>query len=158
MKKFKAIFCLLLLNVAMAISQPITVLNKSDTFIAPYEGTIVMDKYTFGKYAYTADKYDTLKHKIIEYDSLMIARDSIQKRTISDYEYLVSEKEKEVATYKSGYDGLTTTLQSSIDKNTQLQIDYKKLEHKNRRIKRWRNIFMGTTALSTGILILIIAL
>lgn len=156
MKHFKSIFCLLLLNIAMAISQPLTVLNRSDTFIAPDDGTIVMDKFTYGKYHYTAKKYDTLKHKIIEYDSLITARDSINVKVISDFEYLVSQKETEKEVYKSGYEDVTKTLQSSIDNNTQLQIDYKKLEHKNRRIKRWRNILAGSTFLSTGVIILMI--
>ena len=154
MKKVKAIFCLLLLNIAIAISQPLTVLHKNDTFIAPDNGTIVMDKFTYGKYHYTAEKYDTLKHKIIEYDSLLMARDSINGKVISDFEHLVSQKETEKEVYKSGYEDATKTLQSSIDKNAQLQIDYKKLEHKNRRIKRWRNILAGSTFLSTGIVIL----
>jgi hypothetical protein len=158
MKKIKAIFCLLLLNIAMAISQPLTVLNKSDTFIAPDDGTIVMDKFTYGKYHYTAEKYDTLKNKIIEYDSLLTARDSINGKVIADFEYLVSQKETEKEVYKSGYEDATKTLQSSLDKNRQLQIDYKKLEHKNGRIKRWRNIFAGSSFCFGAVIILIVAL
>ena len=157
MKKFKAIFCLLLLSVTIAISQTLTVLNKSDTFIAPENGTIVMDKYTFGKYHYTSEKYDTLKREIMELDSAFKLRDSIQSKIMFDYENLLTAKEKETATYKVGYEDVTKTLQSSIEKNTQLQ-DYKKLEHKNRRIKRWRNIFAGSSFCFSAVIILIVAL
>lgn len=158
MKKLRAIFSLLLLSAVFAIGQTLTVLNKGDRIIAPNDLTVVMDKNTFGKYAYTADKYDTLKQKITEYDSVLTARDSIQERVISDYRSLVSEKENERDIYRSGYEDMKGTLQESIDRNNKLQIDYKKLEHKNRRIKRWRNILAGSTFISTGIIILMIVI
>lgn len=158
MKKLRAIFCLLLLNAVLTIGQTLTVLNKGDTVVAPSDLTIVMDKYTFGQYAYTADKYDTLKQKIVEYDSILITRDSLQQKLVSDYKTLLSQKESEKDVYKNGYEETKSTLQSSIEKNNQLIIDYKKLEHKNSRIKRWRNILAGSTFLSTGIIILMIVI
>ena len=156
MKKLRAIFCLLLLNTVFTIGQTVTVLKKGDTVVAPDDLTVIMDKYTFGKYAYTADKYDTLKQKILVYDSVLQVRESLEVKLIADYKSLVSQKETERDVYKKGYDDTKATLQTSIEKNNQLIIDYKKLEHKNRRIKRWRNLFMGTTALSAGVFILMI--
>lgn len=156
MNKVKFILSFLLLNAFLAIGQTVTVLNKGDTIVAPDDLTVVMDKYTFGKYAYTVDKYDTLKHKIIEYDSIIQSRDSIQQEVIGEYKTLLDQKETEKEVYKSGYEDVKTTLQTSIDKNNQLQIDYKKLEHKNRRLKRWRNIFMGSSLCFGTVILLIV--
>lgn len=158
MKRIVKLFCLFLLSVFKMTGQTITVLEKGDTLVAPENKTIVMDKYTFGKYHYTSEKYDTLKAKIIEYDSLLIARDSVEKVTLYAYKNLLTKTEYEKQVYKSGYSDLIKNLKSSIDRNQKLQVDYKVLEHKNRRIKRWRNIFLGSTVLSTGILILIVAI
>lgn len=148
---------LLFLQAMQFFGQSVTILPKGENYSAPDE-MVVMDKYTFGKYHYTAIKYDTLKREIIVLDSLILKKDSAQEKLIQNYEAMLKAKENETGLYRDGMSDMKTALQSSLEKNDRLMVDYKKLEAKRQRTKRWRNFFMGTSALSTGILVLILAL
>ena len=63
MKNLKTlfVFCLLLANLFQLKAQSIILLNKNEIFISPEQDMIVMDKYTFAKYHYTSEQYDSLK-------------------------------------------------------------------------------------------------
>lgn len=158
MKKLKLIVCLFFGIMSMSHSQNITVLNKGDVFDPPQDQMVVMDKYTFGNYHYTAQKYDTLKNEVLELDSLIQSKDSTQAKIIAEYVQALELKDYEANVYKEGYGDIIVQLNSSIDKNNQLITDYKKLQEKNKRIKRWRNFFLGGTIVSAGILILLVAI
>lgn len=138
--------------------QTITLLSKDEIYKSPDENMVVMDKYSFGKYHYTAEKFDTLKKQVLTLDSLLREKDSTQKVLNESYETALQNKELETSVLKDGYDQVRNQLNSSIEKGNQLLLDYKKLEAKRQKTKRWRNVFLGTTAVTTGILILLIAI
>ena len=139
MKKAFFLLCLFI-NVALTTtSQTLILLSKGEIFKPPIDNMIVMDKYTFGSYQYTSDKYDTLKVEIQALDSILRLRDSTQTQLIKDYSYSLEVKDLEVNTYKNGFNDVKVQLNNSIEKTNQLQADYKKLEKKNKRVKRWRN-------------------
>jgi hypothetical protein len=144
--------------IAICQSQTITVLSKDEIFKSPNKDMVVMDKFTFGKYHYTAEKYDTLKSEIIELDSIVQAQENSRIELVKDYEYALQTKDLETNVLKEGYKNVKDELSTSIEKGNQLILDYKVLEGKRNKTKRWRNFFMGTTAISAGVLILLIAL
>jgi len=144
--------------IAMCHSQTITVLSKDEIFKPPIEDMVVMDKFTFGKYHYTAEKYDTLKTEIVELDSIVQSQESTRIGLIKDYELALQTKDLEAIVLKEGYENVKGELNTSVEKGNQLLLDYKVLENKRNKTKRWRNFFMGTTSLSLGILILLVAI
>lgn len=158
MKSLKIFLCLLVGLLSFGHSQTIEVLRKNELYKPPVDEMVVMDKYTFGKYHYTAEKYDTLKQEIKELDRELIVKDSLQAELIVHYKKEVESKEKEVSAYKVGYEDTADQLNSSLNKNQQLIIQYKNLEEKRQRTKRWRNLFFTSSLISTGILILLIAI
>ena len=157
MKTLTLFLCLVIGAVFKAPSQTLILLSKGETFKPPLDNMIVMDKYTFGSYQYTSDKYDTLKLEVQQLDSILRQRDSSQLKLTGDYERALQIKDQEINTYKEGFTSLKTELNTSVEKNNQLLVDYKKLENKHNRAKHWRNIFLGTALLSTSILVLIVA-
>lgn len=158
MKTLKLFLCLFVGLINISSSQTLIVLNKDDVFKSPLNEMVVMDKYTFGKYHYTAEKYDTLKKEIKQLDSILQERDVTQEILCKDYQLSLTAKDQEVTLYKEGYKDIGTQLNSSIEKNNQLLIDYKKLEQRQHRTKHWRNVFLGTSAVSMGLLVLLINL
>jgi len=146
----------LLLTAISTFAQPVYLLNKGDTFIDPKQDVIIINKQTFGKYQYTVEKYDTLKKEIEELDSVYSAHEISYQNTISGYEALVKEKEKEIDVIKNGYNDVRYNLEQSIDKNNKLYVDYLSVVEKHKRAKRWRNVFMGTTGIFIGVLIIAI--
>lgn len=160
-KTFWKLFILLLLALLATIyaeAQPVnlTVLNKNESFTAPEQDMIVLDKYSFGKYHYTAAQCDTLKKEVVRYDSLLDAKDSTIEFIQSECKQLYAEQQKQIADYAIANNGLQNTANQSFALNEKLQVDYKQLENKNKRIKRWRNFFMGTALLCTSVLVLIV--
>ncbi len=155
-KKIILIFCFFLTNIFCSTAQ-INVLAKNETFIAPQQDMIVMDKYTFAKYHYTSEQYDSLKKEALSYDSTVEWMNSITQEVEQGYKNLVSVKDKQIQDYSQSYDAMKSTLQKNIDEQNKLQIDYIKLQQKQKRAKRWRNIFLGTAALLGGVIVLLIA-
>lgn len=158
MKKAIVLLCLFITSALTNISQTIIVLNKGDLYKPPLDQMVVMDKYTFGGYHYTAEKYDSLKVEIQQLDSLLAGKDSLQDKLLEEYESAIQLKDLEVNTYKTGFSEVKGQLNTSIEKGNQLQTEYKRLENRNQRAKRWRNFFMGTALVSTTLLFLIITL
>lgn len=144
----------LLLCLAFSQAQTISVLNRNEVFKSPEDGIVVMDKYTFGKYHYTAEKYDTLKVEIQKLDSVIQCKDSAQAKVVSGFESVLKNKEEQIDAYEKGFGDLQSTLITAIAKESQLKVDYFLLEQKNKRIKKWRNIFVGTSALLGAIIVL----
>jgi hypothetical protein len=93
MKKIIALLIALILIQAMhLLGQSIAVLNKGENYTAERDKMVIMDKYTFGKYHYTAEKFDTLKKEVQEMDSLLQKKDAEQEKLISDYESEIKAK------------------------------------------------------------------
>ncbi len=155
-KKIIALVCFCLTNIFYSIAQ-INVLAKNETFIALQQNMIVMDKYTFAKYHYTAEQYDSLKKEALSYDSTVEWMNSITQEVEQGYKNLVSVKDKQIQDYSQSYDAMKSTLQTSIDEQNKLQINYLKMQQKQNRAKRWRNIFLGTSAVLGGVIVLLIA-
>lgn len=140
-------------------SQSIIVLQPNEQYKAPpKEEMIVMDKYTFGNYHYTASKYDTLKQEVERLDSALVVQDSLNAQLITNYESMLFQKQSEVQTYQDSYNRLEANTQECIRQQNQLQTDYKKIELKHKRIKRWRNFFMGTSAVLGTIMVVAVIL
>ena len=136
-------------------SQTITVLDKNESYKAPpNEEMIVMDINTFGNYHYTASQYDTLKQEVKHLDSLLSVEDSSQTQLTRNYEGLLVLKQTEIDQYHNSYQRLENSTNECIKEQKQLQIDYLKIEQKNRRVKTWRNWFMGTTAFLGTIIVM----
>lgn len=152
----KLLFGLLLFASVSGISQFLIFLDKGDVFKSPEVDMAVMDKYSFARMHYVAEKYDTLKKEVLRYDSLLTERDCTVNQLRETYENVILNKEAQLRVVSEGYHGLKSTLQSSIEENKRLQIDYLKLEKKNRRIKRWRNFFMGTSFVFGGIIYMVV--
>ncbi|HXU25695.1 MAG TPA: hypothetical protein VN698_00580, partial [Bacteroidia bacterium] len=117
---------------------------------------IVMDKYTFAKYHYTAEQYDSLKKETLAYDSTVEWMNSLTQEVEQGYQKLVASKDKEIQDYSQSYTALKSTLQQSIEEQNKLQVAYLKLQQKQSRVKKWRNIFIGTTAVLAGVIVLIV--
>lgn len=156
MKRIKLFLSMLVSIVFISTAQPITILEKGQCFKPPAENMVVMDANTFGKYHYNASQCDTLKGEVKKLDSLIVKYDSIQQKLTQTYEESLCNKDQEISTYKSGYEQLKTTVETAAIQQNQLQVEYNKIEQKNRRIKRWRNIFMGSTGVLAGVIVLVI--
>lgn len=154
MKKLLLSACMLISLCASA--QFLIFLDKGDVFRSPEVDMVVMDKYSFSKYHYISEKYDTLKAEIIRYDSLLDAKDSAEKELRADYEKQIAIKDAQISVFKDAYISMTATAQESIDRQNKLLVDYLKLEKKNSRVKRWRNFFMGTTAVFGAVIYMIV--
>ena len=154
-KKIIGLVCFCITNIFCSTAQ-INVLAKNETFIAPKQDMIVMDKYTFAKYHYTSEQYDSLKKEALSYDSTVEWMNSITQEVEQGYKKLVIVKDKQIQDYSQSYDAMKSTLQTSIDEQNKLQINYLKLQQKQKRTKRWRNIFLGTTVVLGGIIVLMV--
>jgi hypothetical protein len=136
-------------------SQTITVLNPNEYYKAPPKTEmVVMDANTFGNYHYTLAKYDTLKAEVKHLDSVLTKQDSSQTQLTHNYESLLFLKQSEINQYQDSYQRLQNSTNDCLKEQKQLQVDYIKIEQKNRRIKTWRNWFMGTTALLGTIIVM----
>lgn len=153
----KHILCLIcLLFTINTQAQSISVLQKHQLFDPPVDKMVVMDKYTFGKYHYTASQYDTLKQEVRKLDSVIVRRDSLQSEIIQDFSQVVKSKNSEIQAYQEGYTSMRNNLNTCIDKQNQLQTDYLKLQEHHRNAKKWRNIFLGSSVVLTGIIVLMV--
>ncbi len=136
-------------------SQSLVILQPNEVYKAPPKSEmIVMDKYAFGNYHYTASKYDTLKQEVKRLDSALVSEDSINKELTHSYENLLFQKQNEIQAYQESYNRLQASTNDCIKQQNQLQINYNKIEQKNKRLKRWRNWFMGTTVCLGTIIIM----
>lgn len=131
-------------------------LDKGDIFTSPQVDMVVMDKTSFSKLHYTADQYDSLRSDLRKYDSLLSERANTEEELRADYESIILNKEEQLYSITSAYEQVKGNLEQSIDRQNKLQVDYLKLEQKNKRVKRWRNIFMGTSALLGGVIVMAI--
>lgn len=136
-------------------SQSIVILQPNELYKAPPKSEmIVMDKYTFGNYHYTVSKYDTLKKEVKRLDSALVVQDSINTNLVNNYESMLFQKQNEIQSYQDSYKRLEASTNDCIKQQNQLQVDYSKIEQKNKRLKRWRNWFMGTSVCLGSIIIL----
>ena len=140
-------------------AQSIVILQPNEQYIAPPKSEmIVMDKYTFGNYHYTASKYDTLKQEVARLDSALTIQDSLHVEVTKTYERMLALKQSEVHTYQDSYQRMEASTNECVRQQNQLQVDYKKIEKKNKRAKRWRNFFMGTSAVLGTIMVVAVTL
>jgi len=153
MKKTILTACFMLAMIC-SNAQTIIFLDRGDIFKSPETDMVVMDKYSFSKLHYTSEKYDTLKKEIVRYDSLLAAKDSSVKQVEGDYKQIVQVKDEQIQDITEAYTAMKNTLQQSIDRQNKLQVDYLKLQQKQNRQRKWRNFFMGTSALFGSILVL----
>ena len=153
MKKILLMVCVCLTSI-FSSSQTITFLDKGEVYKSPKDNMVLMDKYTFGKYHYTTAKYDTLKKEVERYDSIVQNKDSAAQKVVESYKETVIVKDKQIKEYSEGYASMKNALTDEIAQKRQLQIDYKKLEQKHRRIKVWRNFFIGTSAVLGSIIVI----
>ena len=153
MEKIFLMVCICLTSI-LGSSQTITFLDKDEVYKSKQNNTVVMDKYTFGKYHYTAAKYDTLKKEVERYDSIVQNKDSAAQKVVESYKETVIVKDKQIKEYSEAYTSMKNGLTDEIAQKRQLQIDYKKLEQKHRRIKTWRNFFIGTSAVLGSIIVI----
>jgi hypothetical protein len=150
------VVCFCIANIFYSNAQTISVLAKNETFISPQKDMIVMDKYTFAKYHYTAEQCDSLKKEALNYDSTVEWMNSVTQEVEQGYKKLLTTKDKEIQAYSQSYTALKSTLQQSVEEQNKLQVAYLKLQQKQSRVKKWRNLFLGTTAVLAGVLVLIV--
>lgn len=155
MKKFLVTACLML-AMYCASAQFLIFLDKGDVFKSPEVDMVVMDKYSFAKLHYTSGQYDSLKKEVVQFGELLAQMDSEQKQVQQDYECLLSDRSQQINDLTEAYNSMRNNLQLSIERQNKLQVDYVKLQRKDRRHRRWRNFFMGTTAVLGGIVYLIV--
>lgn len=157
MKKFLA-FLFLCTGISFTASaQNLILLKPNEVYKASTnEEVVVMNKNTFGNYHYTASKYDTLKQEVKRLDSALVSQDSLNTHLTQNYERLLFQKQSEIQAYQESYQRLQSSTNDCIKQQNQLQVNYNKLEIKNRRCKTWRNWFMGTTIGLSTVLILLV--
>lgn len=157
-KHLTALIILLGLCLSTTLSssaQSLVILQPNELYKAPPKSEmIVMDKYTFGNYHYTASKYDTLKQEVVRLDSALVVQDSLNVRLVTNYQSMLFQKQSEIQTYQDSYKRLESSTNECIKQQNQLQVDYNKIELKNKKLKRWRNWFMGTSICLSGIIVL----
>ncbi len=158
MRKFlNAIFLMMSLLLTVQIKSQInqvTILEKNQTFISPQEDMVVMDKYLYCEYDYTVRQYDTLKAELEKYNAFEKSQDSIVDSLVGSYEKLIFKKDAEITSYARNYESTKQILLKEITAREKLQVEYSKLEEKRSKTKRWRNVFMGASALLSGIIVL----
>jgi hypothetical protein len=159
----KSLLKLLLLTlcfsgIAESQTPTFTVLHYKQNYVVPKDGAIVLSNENFGEYYYVFQQYDTLRSETIALQSVIKQQDSLNCAVVSNYDNLIVTKDKSLEEYKTANTSLETIGNQCGTEKKQLQTDYLKLEQKHNRAKRWRNIFLGSTAFSTGILILLIAI
>lgn len=139
----------------VSTAQSIVILQPNELYKAPPKvEMIVMDIYTFGNYHYTASQYDTLKQEVKRLDDALVIQDSLNCEVTKTYESMLALKQSEVHAYQNSYSRLEINTNECIKQQNQLQVDYNKIEQKNKRVKRWRNFFMGTSAVLGTIVVL----
>ncbi len=157
-RKMKKILSFLLLSIGLCLitnAQTVTLLKPNESYKAPPDAEmVVMNKYQFGSYHYTASKYDTLKTNYLKLDNILSQKESIELELVKKYDYLFNEKQELTTTYENSYKRLNNTVNDCLSENKQLQVNYLKLEQKSKRVKRWRNWFMGTSVCFGTIIIL----
>lgn len=150
--------CLLFLCIVIhldTIAQSITLLKPNEVYKSPPNAEmIVLDKYTFGNFHYTASKYDTLKGQVSRLENTLQVKDSTQTALVSQYEKLCEQKQGIIQGYETSYEQLNNTLTESLTEQNRLQVKYLQLVQKNKRVKRWRNSFIGVTGVLAGIIVL----
>lgn len=137
-------------------SQFLIFLDRGDNFKSPETDMVVMDKYSFARLHYQSQQYDTLKREVWRYDSLLTQRDCTESQIRQDYGTLVKNKDAQILALTDGYFTIKGLMQASIERQNQLQLDYLKLESRNRKARRWRNFFMGTSVLCGGLIYMLI--
>jgi hypothetical protein len=137
-------------------SQFIIFLYKGDIFKSPEEEMVVMDRYSFARMNYVAEKYDTLRKEVTRYDSLLTARDSAEVALVKTYKQVVSNKDAQIEAITDGYISLKSALAAAIDEQNRLQVEFLKLQARNKRVRKWRNFFMGTSALAGAIIYMVV--
>ncbi len=137
-------------------AQPITILQNGQSYTCGKHDTcFVLDAGTFGNYHYTVSRYGALKKEVIQLDSLLSHQDSITQNLQSNYECLQTTYQSEITSYEKAVQGLNSNVTECAKVNEQLKVSYQKLETKTKQVKKWRNIFMGTTLFITTLLIII---
>ena len=81
---------------------------------------------------------------------------TVTKEVEQGYQKVINVKDRQIAGYEQSYVALKSTLQQSIEEQNKLQVAYVKLQDKQRKVKRWRNVFMGASAVLAGVLVLVV--
>jgi hypothetical protein len=161
MKKFLEIsflFIAILFSAALKGQEKnVSLLEKTQAFTAQQDDIVVMDKYTFAGYVYTSEKYDTLKTEVLQYDSVVQLQKAQYDSMQTEYDNVLTLKDSEIKTYSEGYEKMKGIARDEIQAKEKLQVDYLKLSEKHSKAKRWRNLFMGASALLSGFIVLSIA-
>lgn len=153
----RLLFALLITMCSVAgYPQFLLFLDKGDIFKSPEVDMVVMDKYSFARMHFVAEKYDSLKRELFQYDSALIERDSMIEQLRITQEEIIRSKDAQLNVITEGYNSLKASLQSSIEEQKKLEIEYRTLQHKQRKTRRWRNFFMGTSALFGAIVYLVV--
>ncbi len=133
----------------------IQLLKKNEVYLAKSDKEFVLDKYTFGKYHYIAQKYDSLKSSYTSLDSLYRQKDETIDYLQAEFNELWLQNEAKIKNMETSYQLLQEQTQQSLKQNSQLQLRYDQLQYKQQRTARWRNIFMGTTLVVGTVLVLV---
>jgi uncharacterized protein YukE len=149
------LFSVLLLSTSLN-AQSITILQNGQNFeCGKHDTCFVLDATTFGKYHYTTHRYSELKKEIVQLDSLLTSQDSITQNLEREYNFLQMTYQTEIKDYKQTVTELSNHLTLCASVNEQLKVSYQKVETKTKRVKKWRNIFMGSTLFLTTLLIIL---
>jgi hypothetical protein len=123
-----------------------TILHPKQNYVVPKDGAVVLSIGSFAEYHYIAKQYDTLKKEVAELQNVVGLQDIINQCVIRNYDLLIQVKDSSIVQYKVANENLVAIGQQCGIEKKQLIVDYIKLEQKNKRVKRWRNFFIGTTA------------
>lgn len=133
-----------------------TILHPKQNYVVPKDGAVVLSIGSFAEYHYIAKQYDTLKKEVVDLQKVIGLQDSIHQCVIRNYDLLVQVKDSSIVQYKVANKSLEAIGQQCGIEKKQLIVDYIKLEQKNKRVKWWRNFFVGTTATAFATIAMIV--
>lgn len=154
MKKSILIGMLIIWLLEAATSQTLTLLKPGQVYKSSTgKDMVVLELFDFGALHYTANKYDSLKNEVTDLDRLLMQRDSAENALVLNYEKLLQQKTTQALSYENSFQRLNLATQNCIEENKALTVSYQKIEQKNKRLKTWRNWFMGTSAVLSAAII-----
>ncbi len=145
MKALYTLFSLLLFSIAYGQDGYLRVLPQDSVFVVLLKRVVVMDDHTFGKYHFTLERYDTLRHYVQTYQHQLDRLDSIKQSALIDLQELNRQKDTLITACQQSQVRLKHNLNLSMKETKDWQDRYLGIERKLQKKQRQSRFLFTTT-------------